>query len=237
MQCKQPEYKPEFQESRYRLRRAGGILGNLLPFIILPCNSKVLNSISHYYYTNGSVFFIAILSTFGTLLITYKGYKNDSNVIWNDNVITNLAGFSILITVLIPTGCCGSGDKLIYCCKNYLFGHTDFIMSIIHLTSAGVFLFLLGIMCYKQFTKNNNKVLRNKIYKTCALIIWTCIAIITSSKILEHLDLFYLKNYLPAYVYVFESIAVLSFGTAWLKKGKADLCIKEKYTYTKKYFE
>ena len=143
--------------SQYRLRKIIGILGIFLPILILIVNQNMLASLSHSYYTPASIFFIGILFSFGIVLIAYKGYpaKKDDGERFSDDFLTTLAGVSILVTVIIPTKCTGSGHELAFCGDGYLFGHADSLKNGIHLLSAAVFLFILGLMCVKRFTKND----------------------------------------------------------------------------------
>src|SRR5690606_12857581 len=118
-----------------RIRKMIGILGIMLPVTLFFCENQVLSSISHYYYTRAAVFFIAILFSFGALLLSYKGYKRDPETEWvSDNVITNIAGVSILLVVFIPTDCSGSGsiliDKLCEAKAYPLYGHANKVKGI-----------------------------------------------------------------------------------------------------------
>ena len=67
----------DIKSSYLRIRKTIGILGILLPGILLFTNNELLPSLSHYYYTPGALFFIAILAAFGLFLISYKGYNID----------------------------------------------------------------------------------------------------------------------------------------------------------------
>ena len=217
-----------YKDSQYRLRTSIGILGILLPIILLCVHKEQLASISHYYYTKGSVFFTGILIAFGIILIAYKGYTKFEYeaTILKDGLVTTLAGISVLIAVIIPTS---SNDPLgkIFFPKNrdYLFGHELKYLSTIHLVSAGIFLFFLGYMCFSKFTLNPTKKHRNTFYKTCGIIVWVCICIIVSIKLTNStLNTHYFEE--AAYVFWLETIAVWSFGCAWLLKGKIDRSIK-----------
>ncbi len=221
----------EIQNSQYRLRKAIGFLGIGLPMVIWVTHGKLLSSISHYYYTSSSVFFIGILFSFGLTLIAYKGYpKNDKKrERISDDWITTLAGICILITVLIPTKCIGSGDSMICCNMDYLFGHSKDFWGRLHLFSAATFIFLLGLMCIKKFTlsENEENKKRNQFYKLCGYIIWSCIGLLIVLFSLEALiEKFDFNNYVWGFTFILESIAVWAFGIAWLIKGKFDRDIR-----------
>lgn len=210
----------ELDTSQYRLRKLIGILGVLLPFILYFSFSEYLNSMSHYYYTQGGVYFIGILFSFGLLLITYKGYVKEGKEKFSDSFITSTAGISILITVLIPTSYSNSGSSYIDNLNiYYLYGHDLSYLNLIHLVSAGIFLALLGVMSYFQFAKTRDNTKR-KLFRYCGLVIWGSIGLIIIFILLEKLGIFYIDNYMRNFVFIFETIAVLAFGISWLIKGE-----------------
>lgn len=214
----------ELQNSQYRLRKAIGYLGMVLPIVIFVVNQGLLSSISHYYYTSASIFFIGILFTFGLVLIAYKGYPKDEsrNGKASDDLITTIAGLAILITVLIPTACTGSGGKIKFCANGYLFGHQDSVMGAIHLISAAIFLFFLGWMCIKHFTRNQKLKGKNTFYRTCGYVIWSCIGLLLVLFSAEKIFTVEIDSYVFGYTFILETIAVWAFGIAWLVKGKFD---------------
>ena len=196
----------------------------LLPILIYVNHLDLLSSISHYYYTSSSVFFIGILFSFGLVLIAYRGYPVDpeSNEKYSDDWITTLAGIFIIVTVIIPTSCRDSLGQLQFCAEGYLFGHGHKAIGAIHLLSAGAFLFFLGLMCYGKFTLGKKQSPAKKhLYKVCGIIIWACIGILIILFIMEWILKVDFNDYLPGYTFFLETIAVWAFGIAWLVKGKA----------------
>ncbi len=212
------------QQSDYRIRKLVGILGIALPVLLPFTMGDFLASISHYYYsTLSSLFFIIILSAFGLFLISYKGYKKDVKTEQiSDDFLTNIGGFAALIVVFIPTLCKGSTSTFIdlLCTnENYpLFGHNNATLSVIHLISAGIFILCMGWMSKYKFTRGSKDV-HNKIYKHCGNIVFISVALIIVGVILEKLNINFLIN--DYYVFIFETIAVIAFGSSWLVKGKA----------------
>ncbi|MFT7434641.1 MAG: hypothetical protein ACI8UX_000432 [Psychromonas sp.] len=172
-------YHKEIKNSYLIERKLIGSLGLLLPFILVILENDFLSSISHYYYTKSAVFFIAILFAFGILMISYKGYEFDPETEKvSDNFITHIAGIAILTVVFIPTNCEGSNSLDI--CKSCdlgqfpLYGHMDKWKSILHLVSAGIFLFAMGWMSLFRFTKGpitEKRVKNNLVYKTCGIVV------------------------------------------------------------------
>lgn len=215
----------ELHNSQYRLRKTIGILGIALPLLLLVNHENLLASMSHYYYTSASIFFIGILIAFGLILFTYEGYPLDPSrkERLSDDSATTLAAICIFITVLIPTTWDGAMGQIHF--KNnthYLFGHANPIKGTIHLASAGLFLILLGYMCFAKFTMSKKiTAARKRFYQICGIAIWSSVAIliilfIIDSKLIDDK----LNSYFPAYTFWFETIAVWAFGIAWLVKGK-----------------
>jgi hypothetical protein len=216
------DIKKDMLYSYYRIRKIIGFLGIALPILIYAFHGELLSSISHYYYSRSAVFFIAILSTFGLLLISYKGYEKDKDTeIFSDNLITHIGGIAALLVVLLPTTCNGSNSAEItdMCQQNYpLFGHDNTIVWIIHLISAGVFLFIMGYMSLFRFTKGkitDEKKTKNRIYRICGITVWVSIGILGIESIFQN---FHFSEY---DVFIFETISVVAFGIAWLVKGEA----------------
>jgi len=218
-----------YKEILYRLRKCIGILGLLLPIFMLTIYGKLLASMSHYYYTASSIFFVGILFSFGLVLMSYKGYKKEEDERFSDDQVTSIAGLFALITVIIPTSCTDSGDVTISCAGDYLFGHTNAIFNTIHLTSAGLFILILGWMCVYKFTRSTKpaSMYYHRFYRICGYVVWAavgCIALIIAIDEFTNLDA---DTLIPGYVFVFESVALYAFAIAWLVKGKVTRNLKD----------
>ena len=150
------------QRSDYRIRLLIGTLGILLPVALIIAKGSVLASISHYYYNNvASLIFIIILSAFGLLLPSYKGYRIDPKTeIISGDFITNIGGLAALLVVIIPTSCDGSGSTVIDgLCGNGLeplLGHLNSTKNIIHLVAAVIFMLTMGWMSSFKFTRGDD---------------------------------------------------------------------------------
>lgn len=220
--------KKAILNSYLRIRKLIGTLGILLPILVFSFHGDLLASISHYYYTESAVFFIAILSAFGFFLISYRGYDKDpSREMLSDNIITNISGFAVLIVVLIPTSCLESGSDSIASTicdmENHpMFGHNQSLWNAIHLVSAAIFLFTMGWMSIFRFTRTTNKEekkFENAIYICCGYAVWACIAILLVQFVGEKLGV---NLHLTKYdVFILETVSVGAFGFSWLIKGKA----------------
>jgi uncharacterized protein YggT (Ycf19 family) len=202
-----------------RIRKAIGYLGISLPIVLVILSlisffkTSVQNSISYYYYTNLREVFTGVLCAVGLFLIRYKGVDNP--VFWkNDDKMTNIAGIMALGVALIPTNPNSCSEKIYtlipVCIK---------LLGWFHYLFAGVFFFILAIMCLVIFTigQKENKDIpisilnENNIYKICG------IAIIVFSFMIPICDLL---NRFPKSTLVFEALALIAFGSSWLIKGR-----------------
>ena len=223
MKRKKEIVEQELQNSDYRIRKLIGILGMLLPVLLLLVQRELLSSISHYYYqTVSSLIFIIILSAFGLFLISYKGYKIDHTTEKvSDDFITNIGGFAALVVVFIPTWCTGSGSRAIaFICTsgNFpLLGHDMTLKGTIHLVCAGIFILSMGWMSRFKFIRSPTDP-NIKLYKICGNIVFLSIGLLILLMIVEKLGFsFWLDKY---FVFILETVAILSFGISWLIKGK-----------------
>ncbi len=208
----------DMQYSYLRIRKAIGFLGLFLPLMLFIVEGEFLASLSHYYYTPSSIFFTSILSSFGLLLITYKGYEKAEGEWFSDNLVTFVGGLAVLIVVALPTCCSNSNNEVVEAmCQAEsfpLFGHNTTLINTIHLFSAGLFLFCMGWMSFVQFPKSKKESRKtvNKIYKVSGILIWMSIAFLG----LEFLLGFEIS---PYDVLILECVAVVAFGFSWLIKG------------------
>lgn len=195
------------------LRRAVGILGASLPFV-LPLGGLLLfqtglqSSISAYYHTGMGDYFVGTLFAIGMFLFSYKGYAGS-----NDDLFSNVGCLSAIGLALFPT----TPDN----------PASDFAVTIgyVHLVFGALFFFSLIWFSLKLFTlthpdraMNAGKVNRNRVYRVCGYTMILCMVLIV---------IFYL---LPAEVKVsigtvhpvfwLEAVAIVAFGVSWLTKGR-----------------
>ena len=206
------------------LRKIIGVLGMEMPLLLYAFlyfdngMQHPLESISHYYYTRVSGIFVIILSLLAIFLIVYKGKEPV------DFYISLFAGIFALLVVLFPTKniteICGDLDKK-YAIT--ILPNSDFRVYF-HYTAAALFFLCLSYMSFFLFTKSDkspskrgtNKIIRNRIYRTCGvLMLMALITLLAGSlKIIP-------PSYFKAFPLTFwmETIAIESFGFAWLIKG------------------
>ncbi len=197
------------------MRRLIGILGTALPIIVVTGgfiqNGFVIQgSISGYYYTNMRDFFVGLLCGVSLFLISYKGYEKI------DDFIGNISGLFALGMVIFPTSM--YSGKVV---PVGMFLIDDNISEYIHLIFGALFFLSLSFNAMFLFTKrdpgvlNKEKMRRNMIYRLCGIVMTFTI----SCAIIYTLFLrgTFLSKLYP--VIIFESIALLAFGTSWLVKG------------------
>ncbi len=221
----------DLQHSDYRIRKLIGTLGLGLPLLLPISKWEVLASFSHYYYsTLSSLIFIIVLSSFGLLLVSYRGYKKDKKTEKiSDNFLTNLAGFAVLIVVFIPTDCRDSTstsiDLLCETSQMPLFGHVNEWYHLTHLLAAGTFILCMGWMSRFKFTRGSD-VQNHKLYTFCGNMVFASVILIVVFIAIENfLEPSFL--FMKYYVFVFETTALVPFGISWLVKGKAIDDVKE----------
>lgn len=200
-----------FLVSYYTVRKVIGLLGILLPIVLiinsLYCGESIENSISAYYYSNLGDVFVAILTALAMFLFSYKAYE-----LQLDNWITNIAAFAALGVAFFP---CNGISVLCVSCKEHSFSKN--FHETVHYLSASIFFISLAILLLFYFTKSDKKVkttpkkVRNAIYIICGLIMIACLLMIV---VITHFNLFNNHIFWP------ESIALFAFGFAWLVKGE-----------------
>ena len=150
-----------------RLRVVIGILGLLLPWIVVLLIWKFPPSISATWYTNACTPFMIILGAASVLLMCYKGYEKIDDII---NTATGIAGLGICLfpcSFIKPDGTnylAGLSETItLYAnetCKNILVGPFRVpmnISNIIHSICAVIFFVLLAYNSIFLFTKSKGE--------------------------------------------------------------------------------
>jgi hypothetical protein len=195
------------------LRRAVGIIGLALPFVlavgkVLLQGPGIQSSISSYHYTDMRTVFEGSLCAIGAFLLSTRGYNRE------DEIAGRLASAFVLGVALLPTTpdvCATSQDKII---------------GGIHLSFAALFYLTLAYFSVALFTKTGpenrptpQKLQRNKVYRVCGYTILMCLLLIGIVKLFSIGDR--LGRISP--IFWLESIATMSFGVSWLTKGETIL--------------
>ena len=192
--------------SYMRLRQLVGWIGTLLPIVLLVggviSSQARPDSMSGYYYTDMRNVFVGALCALGAFLGAYDGHD------WKDRWITNIAGFGAVGVAFCPTKPAVphlSTSQQVVGDAHVFFAVTTFIM--------------LGLMALR-FAQDGETPPQNRgtllIYRASGVTILTCVLLAVWS------------NLLPASVtahwpllFIFEAIAVFSFGFSWFVKGQA----------------
>jgi hypothetical protein len=206
------------------LRKLVGILGVLLPFLLMfflylfSGHCSPLDSISHYYYTRAGSVFTIIVSLLAIFLLIYKGEEPI------DFILSSVAGVFAFCVLLFPTT-----NISTVCCQldkpwsvTYLKDSSARVN--FHFLSAALFLLSLAAMSFFLFTKSDKpvgergarKVLRNRIYRFCAVMMLTGIAVIAANAVGWIGNDVFTQYHLTFWM---EALAVEAFGFSWLVKG------------------
>ncbi|HUI10839.1 MAG TPA: DUF998 domain-containing protein [Bacteroidota bacterium] len=197
------------------MRRLIGILGILLPFIVVlggltDGEPYLQGSISGYYYTHMRDLLVGILSGVALFLLSYRGYEAI------DDIVANLSGVFALGMVFFPTAMY-SGSVV----KVGVFLIADNASEKVHLAFGTLFFVALSYNSLFLFTRRHPGVMgrekrrRNVIYRACGIVMLLsilCIALYTL--FLRGTSIGEMNP-----VLIFESIALLAFGVSWLVKG------------------
>lgn len=190
-----------------RLRAMLGWLGMLLPWIVLiQCVAygyRFPDSISATYFIDTCITpFMIILGAAGLLLISYKGYDKQ------DDVICTLAGIFGLCICIFP------------CMTTHMTYIGTFLLprlvsGWIHNISAVIFFLLLAYNSLFLFTKSSgemteNKKKRNIIFRVCGIGMVCALVCIVPVSLLN----------IWGGTWAVEAVALAFFGVSWLTKSQ-----------------
>jgi hypothetical protein len=197
------------------IRRAIGISGILLPVLLGPIGFLVFgiefqDNMSSYYHTGLRDVFVGTLCAIGVFLFCYRGYD------WIEHWTANVGCLSALGVALFPLD--PNSDPL----------YQRTVTGYLHTLSGGVFFLTLAFYSLYHFPSSAqgkheiapHEAERNFIYRMSGIVI-------LSSMIAMGIYIFLLppdwKRYLNQYNFLFwaEWIAIWSFASAWLTKGRA----------------
>ena len=170
-------------------------------------------------FTRASPVFAIVVSQIAIFLIVYSGKEPI------DFYISSLAGICAILLILFPTGnlaeqCCDPATSYAV-----TFFEGAKFREVFHLICAAIFISLLAYMALFLFTRSNlpagsrgrAKVMRNRIYRTCGILIIIALVIMLLGVLKVIPDAIYTDNNLTFWM---ETVAVESFGFAWLIKGE-----------------
>ena len=185
------------------LRILIGVLGVLLPAVLLWLGDRAEGSISAYYDDSrvGSVL-PGTLFALAFYLFAYHGYDEI------DNWTANFAGLGAIGVAIFPH----EPQKGLLCSP------------VFHYISAAVLFAALILFCL-WFTKtdpsrgkmSNRKIWRNRVYVICAVVMTVCSAWTLAELRLNE------DNSESTLVFWLESALLWAFGVSWFVKGRVDL--------------
>jgi len=192
------------------LRIAIGLLALSLPFAVvlgkgLLDRSWVLQgSISGYYYTSSRNYFVGALCALAVFFLSYE-YRSGREF-RADNYLSNLASITALGVAFLPTSegrVAPTGSEQ--------------VVGVLHYLCATALFLILAAFCLVLFTRSRGgatpqKVLRNRIYRTCGGVILGCLALCA-------IALWRAPESWRALFWL-ESIMVWAFAISWLVKGE-----------------
>lgn len=203
------------------LRKAVGVLGMILPFLLFfgyiffERDCSFPPSISHFYYTSLGNVFVGTLCAVSLFLFSYNGHDK------GDMIAAKVAGLFALLVAMFPTNFNNYADMR---CSRMAMGE-DALANVLHYVSATVLFSTFAFFSLVQFTKTNKpgrmagpKKTRNTIYKICGWVIVISIAGIAIVSFLPERLYSEIKPFKPTFV--LETIALLAFGFSWLIKGE-----------------
>ena len=187
------------------LRLVIGTIALLLPLVVaLGDWRSIRESISSYYYGRTGNYFVGSLCALGVFFLSYNYAK--IRAVKTDYWMSKAAFVLAIGVALFPTSSEGSVAK-----------GGSLAVSRIHVTCAALLFVLLAVFALYEFPKASvalvggpKKPLRNKIYRTCGIVILACVLGILGCNIAD-------VN--GTAVFWLESAAVWAFGTSWLVKS------------------
>jgi len=188
------------------VRRAIGVIGILLPFVLLIGawlieRVGVQASISDYYYTVMRNVFVGSMCANGVFFLSYRYAKVDT-------VVSSVIGLAAIGVALFPTTPVDPTP-------------TEIAVGTVHFVCATVFFLALAGYSYFIFTRTDPSVpmtpqkrRRNVVYRACGVVIVICLVLIAGLNLLPPGPIDDLQP-----VFWLETIASVSFGVSWLIKG------------------
>lgn len=195
------------------LRKFIGILGFALPGLLLIGGRLIFGisvqpSISAYYHTGMGDVLVGTMCAIGVFMLSYRGYES------RDDYAGNLACVFAVGVALFPTAPPGA------------VGTEVWIGRLHNLLAAGFFGVLI-YFCLRLFTMTNpdveptpQKLVRNRIYRTCGYVMLASIVLIGVFELTLGSTGWVGK--LRA-IFWLEAVAIAAFGVSWLIKGEAIL--------------
>lgn len=190
----------QYTKTYFGLRKAVGLIGILLPFVLMAGNflyfdgEVVLPSISQYYHSPMRDVFVGGLLSIASFLFFYSGYGKA------DRIVGIVAGILALGVVFFPTSqSTNSGGGAM---------HGVFAISLF------VTLALISIFDFPRKRPGTPKQITDTLQIICGLIILCCVIAVC----LYYVTRGFAKSE-GCFVFIAESIALIAFGVSWFTEG------------------
>lgn len=192
--------------SYFRLRQLIGILGIALPLLMvvfkyISSNSWQIEFSISDYYNDGSAgyVFVGVLFVLGFFLMSYKGYEKI------DDRASDFGCICALGVALFPTTSTNNFVHIMH-----------FVFALLLFSTFIFFSLYLFRKTSSPKTITKKKVMRNRVYVTCGIIMIVCIIGIALA------SLGIMGSAAGKYKIVFwlEAVALGSFGFSWIVKGE-----------------
>jgi len=192
------------------LRRAIGIIGMSLPFVLvfgkmLFDGPGIESSISSYYHTAMRDVFVGSLCAIAVFLLSYWGYDRI------DSITGKLAALWAVGTAFFPASPLNPSPEQI------LIGKFHSIFALSFFLTLAFFALVLFRKTNPEQTPTSRKLTRNSIYVVCGIGILVCIVLIMMVELLPVSSS--ISRLSP--VFWLEALAIILFGISWFVKGKA----------------
>ena len=190
----------QYTQCYFSLRKAVGLIGMLLPFVLMLGNylyfggEVVLPTISQYYHSPMRDVFVGGLITMASFLFFYSGYGK------TDRIIGIVAGSLTLGVVFFPTSASAtSGDGQF---------HGFFAISLF------VVLAVISIFDFPRKRPGMKKGRNDTLQVICGLVMLGCVIAV----ILYYAMRGFVKSE-GHFVFILETIALIAFGISWFTEG------------------
>ncbi len=194
------------------LRRCVGIIGLALPFglalglAIHPQGDGVQESISRYYHTPMRDLLVGALCAVGVFVAAHNGYRR------KDRIAARITGLAAIGVALFPMSITDATTL-------------EIVLDKLHLVSSAIFFLGLAYISLRVFPDPDpnspplpGKPARNRLYRSTGIVILVALAAMATYSVLRDPGNDPLESLRP--LFWLESLGIVSFGTAWLVKGR-----------------
>jgi hypothetical protein len=218
--------KPPEVISYYTMRRAIGILGITLPFILVAGSSlfgdcrEVQSSISTYYHTNMRNIFVGYNCAVALFLFAYRGHD------WRDNLTGYLGCIFVLGVAFLPCSIGESGHNclIIPADQNPMVGKLHNLSALLYFIVLIIYSLILFPMTHMDML-TGEKMFMGRQKRRRNVVYYICGSLMSVSLLLIILYVWFLGGQYPNLrslnpVFWMEVVILLSFGISWLTKGQ-----------------